>query len=147
MVLVHGGEGTAFAKWVRLWNERGYAAIAMDTCIAAGVDDRYLFAVPVYGCGFYGEGSAWKAQLERLGNTGRRWLELWDASVYLPNAKCPFFWVSGKDDPFFPYESLRKSAALVRGPSSFHVADHMTHGQNAGSTPEYIRIYADRLAK
>jgi cephalosporin-C deacetylase-like acetyl esterase len=32
MVLVHGGAGTAFAKWVRLWNERGYAAIAMDTC-------------------------------------------------------------------------------------------------------------------
>jgi dienelactone hydrolase len=32
IVLVHGGAGTAFAKWVRLWNERGYAAIAMDTC-------------------------------------------------------------------------------------------------------------------
>ena len=32
MVLVHGGGGTAFADWVRLWNERGYAAIAMDTC-------------------------------------------------------------------------------------------------------------------
>jgi cephalosporin-C deacetylase-like acetyl esterase len=32
MVLVHGGAGTAFARWVRLWNERGYAAIAIDTC-------------------------------------------------------------------------------------------------------------------
>ncbi|MGQ9731310.1 MAG: alpha/beta hydrolase family protein [Candidatus Zipacnadales bacterium] len=32
MVLVHGGGGTAFAEWVRLWKERGYAAIAMDTC-------------------------------------------------------------------------------------------------------------------
>jgi dienelactone hydrolase len=32
MVLVHGGGGTAFADWVRLWNSRGYAAIAMDTC-------------------------------------------------------------------------------------------------------------------
>lgn len=32
MVLVHGGGGTAFAEWVRLWNSRGYAAIAMDTC-------------------------------------------------------------------------------------------------------------------
>jgi dienelactone hydrolase len=32
MVLVHGGGGTAFANWVRLWSERGYAAIAMDTC-------------------------------------------------------------------------------------------------------------------
>ncbi|HQN00937.1 MAG TPA: acetylxylan esterase, partial [Candidatus Hydrogenedentes bacterium] len=32
MVLVHGGGGTAFAEWVRLWVKRGYCAIAMDTC-------------------------------------------------------------------------------------------------------------------
>lgn len=32
MVLVHGGGGTAFAEWVKRWNDRGYAAIAMDTC-------------------------------------------------------------------------------------------------------------------
>lgn len=32
MVLVHGGGGTAFDEWVRLWVSRGYAAIAMDTC-------------------------------------------------------------------------------------------------------------------
>lgn len=32
MVLVHGGGGTAFAEWVRLWTGRGYCAIAMDTC-------------------------------------------------------------------------------------------------------------------
>ncbi len=32
MVLVHGGGGTAFEEWVRLWVRRGYAAIAMDTC-------------------------------------------------------------------------------------------------------------------
>ena len=32
MVLIHGGGGSAFHEWVRLWNTRGYAAIAMDTC-------------------------------------------------------------------------------------------------------------------
>jgi len=30
MVLLHGGGGTAFDEWVRLWNRRGYAALAMD---------------------------------------------------------------------------------------------------------------------
>jgi dienelactone hydrolase len=30
IVLVHGGGGTAFADWVKLWAGRGYAAIAMD---------------------------------------------------------------------------------------------------------------------
>jgi cephalosporin-C deacetylase-like acetyl esterase len=32
IVLVHGGGGTAFDRWVRLWNSRGYAAIAPDLC-------------------------------------------------------------------------------------------------------------------
>jgi dienelactone hydrolase len=32
LVLIHGGGGTAFDEWVRLWTGRGYAAIAMDTC-------------------------------------------------------------------------------------------------------------------
>jgi len=31
VVLVHGGGGHAYAEWVRIWNEKGYAAIAMDT--------------------------------------------------------------------------------------------------------------------
>ena len=31
IVLVHGGGGHAFAEWVKIWNDRGYAAIAMDT--------------------------------------------------------------------------------------------------------------------
>jgi cephalosporin-C deacetylase-like acetyl esterase len=32
IILVHGGLGTAYEKWVQLWNSRGYAAIAMDVC-------------------------------------------------------------------------------------------------------------------
>jgi len=30
MVLVHGGGGTAFHKWVKIWNDFGYAAISMS---------------------------------------------------------------------------------------------------------------------
>jgi dienelactone hydrolase len=30
MVLVHGGGGRAFYEWVKIWNDRGYAAIAMS---------------------------------------------------------------------------------------------------------------------
>jgi dienelactone hydrolase len=31
IVLVHGGGGTAFPEWVKLWTARGYAAVALDT--------------------------------------------------------------------------------------------------------------------
>lgn len=30
VVLVHGGSGHAYLEWVKMWNNRGYAAIAMD---------------------------------------------------------------------------------------------------------------------
>lgn len=41
IVLVHGGGGTAFPQWVRLWASRGFAAIAMDLA-GCGPDRKKL---------------------------------------------------------------------------------------------------------
>ena len=41
VVLVHGGGGTAFNEWARLWAKRGYAAIAMDLA-GCGAERRPL---------------------------------------------------------------------------------------------------------
>ncbi len=43
VVLIHGGGGTAFAEWVKLWNQRGFAAIAMDVCgcVPVRIDGRW----------------------------------------------------------------------------------------------------------
>jgi dienelactone hydrolase len=175
MVLIHGGGGTAFDRWVRVWTARGYAAIAMDlcgcvpvgkygdwkrheqggppgwdasfgqidepledhwqyhavsavllghsllrsfpevdaekigvtgiswggylTCVVAGIDQRFKFAAPVYGCGYLGENSAWLPAFEKMGQEkAGRWLELWDPSQYLPHAKMPLLWVNGTND-------------------------------------------------
>lgn len=39
VVLIHGGGGTAFARWVRWWQARGFAAIALDCCGAMPLPD------------------------------------------------------------------------------------------------------------
>ncbi len=49
VVLVHGGGGTAFAKYVRIWNRRGYAAIAMDLYGTRPVADKKKKTVPLEG--------------------------------------------------------------------------------------------------
>src|SRR4051794_17303125 len=198
MVLIHGGGGTAFAEGVRLWNKRGYAAIAMDTVgtvpdkaedgklwspvrkrhdlggppgwgdfenidapvtdqwsyhavaaailahslirsfpevdpervgvtgiswggyltnIVSGVDPRFRFAAPVYGCGFLGEDSAWLKNFDTMGKEkARKWLSLWDPSEYLPNSKIPMLWVTGTNDFAYPFPSLQKSYRLPKGP-------------------------------
>jgi dienelactone hydrolase len=222
MVLVHGGGGTAFEDWVRLWVSRGYAAIAMDTCgctpggdhgkrprhdlggppgwggfdaaggpiedawtyhavadvvlahslirsfpevdrdrtgvtgiswggyltcIAAGVDPRFKLAVPVYGCGFLGEDSCWLGEFEKLGpERARKWIDLWDPSVWLPRAAMPMLWVTGTNDFAYPMDSLRKSYRLPAGPRLLAVRIRMPHAHGGpGEKPEEIRAFVDSL--
>ncbi|MFA5189541.1 MAG: prolyl oligopeptidase family serine peptidase [Verrucomicrobiia bacterium] len=224
MVLVHGGGGTAFASWVKRWNDRGYAAIAMDTCgavprgsygkwqrhdaggppgwggfnqinepiqdqwthhavadavlahsllrsmpdvdntrigltgiswggyltcIIAGVDDRFRFAAPVYGCGFLGDNSAWLKNFEQMGKeTAAKWLKLWDPSRYLSRAKMPMLWVTGTNDFAYPFDSLQKSYRLPPGKRTLCIRVRMPHGHGpAGEGPEEIRALADSILK
>jgi len=204
MVLVHGGGGTAFAEWVRLWNARGYAAIAMDvcggvpvgeyanwqrhdasgpagweagfaqidepvadqwpyhavsaialshsllraqpsvdparigltgiswggylTCLTAGVDHRFRFAAPVYGCGFLGDDSFWLPDFARMGSErAGRWLAQWDPSAHLSRAEMPMFWNSGTNDFAYPMSSLQKSYRLPAGPRTLCLPVNMIH--------------------
>lgn len=229
MVLVHGGGGTAFPDWVRLWNARGYAAIAMDTCggvpcwnenpysrnpwprhahsgpngwgnfeqadqppegqwphhavaavilghsllrsfpeidparigltgvswggyltcVAAGVDPRFRFAAPVYGCGFLGGDSVGlydraTVDFARLA----RWLELWDPANFLRDAGMPILWVNGTNDFAFPMDSMQKSYRLPSGERTLAIRVRMPHAHGGpGERPEEIRIVADALCR
>ncbi|MEI6715383.1 MAG: acetylxylan esterase [Verrucomicrobiota bacterium] len=46
IVLTHGGGGTAFSEWVKYWNAKGYAAIAMDNEGQVPVDDSKTLELP-----------------------------------------------------------------------------------------------------
>ena len=219
MVLVHGGGGTAFARWVRLWNQRGYAAIAMDTCgsipvggygkwerhedggppgwggfarvddpptdqwayhavadvllghslirslpevdaervgvtgiswggyltcIVAGVDPRFRFAAPVYGCGCLGDDSGWLNTFAEMGEEkAGKWLRRWDPSLYLPSARLPMLWVDGTNDQAYPLNSVQRSCRLPPGPRLLCTRVRMAHGHEPGEAPEEIRAFAD----
>lgn len=61
IVLVHGGGGHAFAEWIKLWNDRGYAAIAMDNTgffpseSGKGVSGHEADNAAMWNYGLYGE--------------------------------------------------------------------------------------------
>lgn len=225
MVLIHGGGGTAFDRWVRVWTSRGYAAIAMDlcgcvpdgtygnwkrheqggppgwdasfsqidepvadqwpyhavaavirghsllrsfpevdpdrigvtgiswggylTCLVAGVDDRFRFAVPVYGCGFLGDNSVWLPNFEKMGKEkAARWVELWDPSRYLPHVTSPILWVNGTNDFAYPMDSWQKSYRSAKTARTLCLRVRMPHGHGpAGENPEEIHIYANAYLK
>jgi dienelactone hydrolase len=85
------------------------------TCIVAGLDDRLKVAVPVYGCGFLGDNSAWRdGSLSRLSpETRARWLSLFDPSQYLGGVRCPILFLNGTTDFAYPLDSYQKSYRLV----------------------------------
>lgn len=224
MVLVHGGGGSAFMPWVKLWVSRGYAAIAMDTCgcvnegryskhprhelggpagwggfdqieqptqdqwtyhavadvilahslirsfpevdpektgitgiswggyltcITAGVDPRFKFAAPVYGCGFLGDNSTWLGGFKSMGpENAQKWLKLWDPSSYLSFAAMPMLWVTGTTDFAYPMDSLQKSYKLPRTPRTICLRVNMPHGHGgAGENPEEIHTMANAVLK
>jgi dienelactone hydrolase len=93
------------------------------TCIVAGLDDRLKVAVPVYGCGFLGDNSFWKAtSLAQMRPEVRaRWLRDFDPSQYLGGVTCPILFLNGANDFAYPLDSYRASYRLV--PAKFrHVS-------------------------
>ena len=86
------------------------------TCIVAGIDDRLKVAVPVYGCGFLGDDSAWKdgSLAKLMPETRERWLRTFDPSQYLSGVNCPILFLNGSNDFAYPLGSYQKSYRLVR---------------------------------
>ncbi len=118
-------------------------------CIAGGVDQRFQFVAPVYGCGFLGDNSVWLPNFEKMGHEkAQRWLRLWDPARYLPSARAPFLWVTGTTDFAFPMDSLQKSYRLTKGPRTLCIRVGMTHGHGGpGENPEEIHAMADAVLK
>jgi len=118
------------------------------TCIVAGVDSRFKFAVPVYGCGFTNE-HTFAASVNRLGPDGSaRWMRWWDPSVYLPHAAMPIGWVTGSNDFAYTFNALQKSYRLPAGPRTLCIRLRMPHGHgDAGEGPQEIFTLADSILK
>ena len=235
VVCAHGGGGTAYPAWVRKWNSRGYAAIAMDleghlpggkhhgmqgnfptgkshknagpsrvdwfgdinlpdeeqwfyhavadviransllrsspvvnakkigltgiswggTVVAtvAGVDQRFVFVIPVYGGGFIHESdnpglAQWFPPKHMTAEQFRDYRTKWDPSAHLPHAKMPMLFVTSVADPVFQINIFAKSARVAGGPSILSIRPWMIHGHGNGwNDPVEIYAFADSVVK
>ncbi|MFW6161356.1 MAG: alpha/beta hydrolase family protein [Planctomycetota bacterium] len=119
------------------------------TCMVAGLDDRFRLAVPVYGCGFLAENSAWLPLFKnKLSPQHRKlWVATFAPSVYLPQAAMPMLWVNGTNDHFYPLDSYQRSYRLPRGPRTLCITVRMPHGHQAGWRPVEIGLFADHYLR
>jgi len=116
------------------------------TCIVTGIDDRLKVSIPVYGCGFLGDDSAWVDRLAAMPPEQRTlWLDQFDPSRYLPGATCPMLWVNGTNDFAYPLSSYQKSYQLPKGPVTLCIRVRMPHGHPPGWAPVEIGLFADSV--
>lgn len=116
------------------------------TCIVAGLDDRLKVAVPVYGCGFLNDNSAWLGEFKAMSAEQRdRWISLFDPSKYLGNVRSPILFVNGTNDFAYPLDSYQKSYHLVPGPVDLCITVRMPHGHPQGWAPREIGLFADSV--
>ena len=115
------------------------------TCIVAGLDNRFKAAVPVYGCGFLHENSAWLDRFAKMTPEQRaRWIQLWDPSQYLPAVSMPILFVNGTNDFAYPLDSYMKCYDLVPGEKQLRVTVNMPHGHPQGWAPAEIGMFVDQ---
>jgi dienelactone hydrolase len=218
MVLVHGGGGTAFHEWAKIWYDKGYAAIAMDlegqipqndfpnrprhafsgplrtgmfddvdkprneqwmfhavadimlansllralpgvdparigltgiswggvlSSLVGGLDERFVFSAPVYGCGYLYDS---KGYFNRMGAKDDASLELrkfWDPARYFTDASMPMLWVNGDNDPHFSVDTMSHSHTSAGPASILSIHPRMPHGHSPGWEPDAVpEIYA-----
>jgi dienelactone hydrolase len=113
------------------------------TCIVAGVDDRFKVAVPVYGCGFIHENSVWNPTFAKMPDDWRKtWVENFEPSKFLGQAKIPMLFVNGTNDFAYPLDSYQKSYRLVKN-RNLCITVNMPHGHPQGWAPKEISLFVD----
>ena len=119
------------------------------TCTVAGLDDRFKFAIPVYGSGFLSESDGVIGKALRDAGDGRaEWVAAnYGPANFLPNANCPMLWVNGSNDRYFPLPEFQKSADLVPGPVFFRYGIEMNHSHPSGWLPPEIYGFADSIVR
>ena len=85
------------------------------TCLAASLEERFRFAIPVYGCG--GFDTPMSTLLRSFTHEQRTaWFKAWDPDLYLGESNVPFLWLTDAEDSAFPLHLWCHSSSLTRNP-------------------------------
>lgn len=102
------------------------------TSTVIGIDARFAFAVPVYGCGHLADADN---QWGRALGANALYREVWDPMVRIRRAKLPVLWLSWPGDLHFPLDCQAETYRAAPGPRMVSLIPGMRHGHPAGWNP------------
>lgn len=232
VVLVHGGGGTANMQWVKMWMEKGYAAISMDlngtvpsaytgwaatnsilgayaenslkhewagrkagtqdvdlcypegdswpgqatqmvvlannllrnidkidsskigisgiswggylTSLMTGIDNRFAFANPIYGCGYLDLSNTYFYSDKIDDGAGDYH---WDAKYFIKKAKMPIIWVNSDHDGNFDITAFSRSFEDSPEGSVMTILPDLGHGMSIGASVNEVYAFAESVVR
>lgn len=114
------------------------------TSTVIGIDPRFAFAIPTYGCGhMFDSANRWG---EALGDN-RLYREVWDPMIRMDRVRTPVLWLSWPGDGAFPLDSQAACYRTAPGPRMVSLIPGMGHSHRAGWTPPDSYAFADSVVR
>lgn len=106
-----------------------------------GIDNRFVFAIPVFGCGDLDNADTYFKSL--AGNEFYK--RVWDPMVRMKNATMPVLWFSWENDIHFPLDRLAVSSRAAPGPRMLAVVPGMGHSGGQATSRSESYDFADSV--
>ena len=119
------------------------------TNVVAGIDNRFDFAIPVYGCGYLIESPTYDHQIANLNTTSKAYYHTnWDPSVYAPRHSMPMLFVNSTNDSHFTMNVFTKTYEASTAPEKYlRIEKGMLHSHAQGWNPIDIYEFANYITK
>lgn len=102
------------------------------TSTVVGIDSRFAFGIPIYGCGAL---DLAPNQYGRALKDNALFREVWDPRRWLTHARMPLLWLTGPRDTHFPLPVQQLSYRTAAGSRMVSIPFEMKHSHPAGWNP------------
>ena len=114
------------------------------TSTVIGIDPRFAFAIPTYGCGhLFDAANHWGKAL----GDNQVYREVWDPMVRMARVRTPTLWLSWPHDNHFPLDCQAACYRAAPGPHMVALIPGMRHSHPAGWNPPDSYAFADSIVR
>jgi dienelactone hydrolase len=109
------------------------------TSTVMGIDPRFAFAIPTYGCGHLADADN---QYGRALGNNTLYREVWDPMLRLDRARMPALWLSWPGDEHFPLDCQAACYRAAPGPRMVALVPNLKHSHPAAWNPPHSYAFA-----
>jgi len=114
------------------------------TSTVMGIDSRFAFAIPTYGCG---RKATTANQYGRALGDNAVYQKVWDPILRMEKATMPALWFSWPEDKHFPLDCHAASYQAAPGPRMVSLIPKMGHGHGPPWTKPDSYAFAEAIVK